>query len=169
MPQLLLHGLLALLAALIDTSALSAWSAWPFLPQLVPCGVLYTAATQPTRTMYVWVGVGGGVVGLFTAFGFGLHLISWLLAGGLVATLARNVLTNRSVVSMLVLGLVGSATAIVASVLLSQLLHPLRLAGMQMSWSTLLPSELLPPVVANTVVLVAVTLLQRRGRPVLEG
>lgn len=167
MRSLLLHGVLALLAALLDTSVLSLWTTQPFVPQLVLCGVLYASVTHQTKAVLMWAWVGGVVVGLFTSVGFGVHLVVFLLTGQLVAMLAKNVLTNRSVISMLVQAVVGSGFAGVAMVLLSQLANWIRLTPLPMSWSSLAPGQLFGQAVANAAVLAVASLVYHRNRPTL--
>ncbi len=170
LPATLLHTALALTATVLDFSVLSVWADRAFLPQVGLVGVLMAAVLAPPRVATVWAWVVGGVASLTTAHGFGAPLVAALVAAGVVRTLAREVLTNRSWLALAALVAVGSILAPIVLTAANRIEALVRLPVAVLPWSTLDPRLVLWRSVGNvclfSLVYVVARWLERRRQPV---
>lgn len=157
----MLHGAAALVAAVLDFSALSVWANHPLTPQVGLVGVLAAAVLAPPRVAAVWVWVVGAVASLTTAYGFGVPLVAGLVAAGTVRTLAHEVLTNRSLVALAALVAAGSILAAVTLVVANRLEVLLQFPVRALAWSALDPRLVLGRAIGNVALLLAAYLIGR--------
>ena len=139
LPDSILHGALALTASVLDFSVLSVWADRPLGPQVGLVGVLMAAVLTPLRVAAVWAWVVGGAASLTTAYGFGAPLVATLVAAGVVRTLAREVLTNRSWLALAALVAVGSILAPITLIVANRIEVLVRLPVAVLPWSSLDP------------------------------
>lgn len=126
-------GLVVMCSVIVQTSIIRSIPWPPGHANLLLVVVVFGVVAYGLPVVLPWVVAGGLVYDLYTANGFGVGAVSLAAAAAVVSLCASQIVTNRSLVSLLALGVIGHVTFTAFEISVTWLI--LRFGWSAWSWS----------------------------------